>query len=200
MTNLEATRSIRKTGDELFHINGTELPINLLSFWQWSSSGLLGNALRGTLAEFIVASDLGCTKGVRQQWDAYDMKTHDGIKIEVKSGAFLQSWKQKKLSPIVFGVQPTFGWDAEENTVSIAKIRQSNIYVFCVLEHKDKSSVDPLDMSQWKFYVLPTRTLNEKIGSQKTIALPSLLKLNPIEARYGEIRKVVVQALASSDG
>ncbi len=50
--NLQAVETIMKTGKEPFIFNGDNLPINVLSFWQWSTSELLGNALRGVLAEF----------------------------------------------------------------------------------------------------------------------------------------------------
>jgi len=56
--------------------------------------------------------------------------------------------------------------------------------VFCVLAHKDKSTVNPLDLSQWEFYVLDTKVLNDKVPKQKTIALSSLLKLNPSQIKY----------------
>ena len=58
------------------------------------------------------------------------------------------------------------------------------MYVFCVLAHKDKSTVNPLDLSQWEFYVLDTKVLNDKVPKQKTIALSSLLKLNPSQIKY----------------
>lgn len=57
--NLEAVNTIMKTGKEPFLFNGNELLINVLSFWQWSTSELLGNALRGILAEFPDAHPIG---------------------------------------------------------------------------------------------------------------------------------------------
>ena len=61
------------------------------------------------------------------------------------------------------------------------------MYVFCVLAHKDKSTVNPLDLSQWDFYVLDTKVLNDKVPKQKTITLSSLLKLNPSQIKYDEL-------------
>ena len=60
------------------------------------ASHRLYDQLDARALDVIVASDLGCTDGVRQEWDAYDIETPDGIKVEVKSGAYLQSWSQKK--------------------------------------------------------------------------------------------------------
>jgi len=71
----------RKTGEEKFHSNGNPLGYDLLSFWQWSASDLIGNAMRGILAEYIVASAVGKTNGSRTEWDAFDIETNEGIKV-----------------------------------------------------------------------------------------------------------------------
>lgn len=187
MSDLGPIKSQAKTGDELFHAKGSVLDKNLLSFWQWSSSELVGNALRGMLAEYIVAMDLGCTDGVRQEWDAYDLETADGIKVEVKSAAYLQRWKQDDYSKIQFSIATTYGWDASTNTSSEQKVRQSDIYVFCVLKHKDQATVNPLNMEQWDFYVLPTVVLDMKLGKQKTLSLSRLMELEPLKVEHGNI-------------
>jgi len=70
-------------------------------------------------------------------------------------------------------------------------MRQSDIYIFCVLSHKDKNSVDPLDLSQWDFYILETKVLNEKVKTQKTITLSSLLKLDPIKIKYDNLKQEI---------
>ena len=105
--NLNKVETVKKTGLEHFLFNGQALPFNVLTFWQWSNSELLGNALRGILAEYIVASSINCTDNLRHQWDAYDLITDSGIKIEVKSSSYLQSWNQNKLSSLTFGIQET---------------------------------------------------------------------------------------------
>lgn len=72
---------------------GTEsLGTSLLDFWRWAYSDLLSNATRGVLAEFIVAKTLGCKTLVREPWDASDLVTPDGIRVEIKTSADLQSW------------------------------------------------------------------------------------------------------------
>lgn len=177
----------RKTGQEKFKLNGNPLNHDLLSFWQWSASDLISNAMRGILAEYIVAMAVDKTDGSRTEWDAFDIETDEGIKIEVKSGAYIQSWSQKKLSEIKFGIRPTQGWDSKTNSYSSEFARQSDVYVFCVLEHKNQETIDPLNINQWSFYVLATKQLNLAVGKQKTITLGSLKKLNPIVVPYEEL-------------
>lgn len=178
----------RRTGGERFVYQGEVLPhLSLIDFWQWSGSDLVSNAMRGVLAEYIVACDLGAADGVRTEWDAYDLRTKSDIKVEVKSAAYCQSWQQTKLSNICFGIAPTLGWDANTEIRATESVRQADVYVFCVLHHRDKATLDPLNLDQWDFYVLPARVLNEHCLIQKTITLSSLLRLNPKKVAYGEI-------------
>ena len=181
----------RKTGTEAFHRRGAPLGFDLLGFWQWSSSDLVSNVLRGKLAEYIVAQDLGIAKGTRTEWDAYDLETEAGIKVEVKSAAYVQSWKQSGASAIRFGIQPTLGWDASTNEYGLERRRQADVYVFCLLHHQEKPTLDPLDVTQWEFYVLPAAVLNERLPNQKGIGFATLLRLRPVKAAYGEIRAVL---------
>lgn len=189
--SLEAIKPIKKTGEECLYTEDLDLDIKLKDFWRWNCSDILNNTMRGVFAEFLVASDLGILSENRIEWDAYDLITEDGIKIEVKSSAYLQSWKQNKLSSIKFDIRPTQGWDSKDNKMDNEIKRQSDVYVFCLLSHKDKDTVDPLNLDQWEFYVLDTETINKRLGSQKTISLKPLLNLNPIRANYGSIRDAV---------
>lgn len=181
----------RKTGREPFHDNGRPLNDSLLSFWQWLASDLVGNAMRGMLAEYIVASAVGANEGYRTEWDACDIRTKEGIRIEVKSAAYIQSWPQDSLSAINFNIRPTFGWDADTNEQATEAKRQSDVYVFCVLNHQDQATIDPLDMGQWLFYVMATASLNKRVGNQKTITLSRLKELGPREASYSDLNSAI---------
>ena len=68
----------------------------MLGFSQWAYSDVSSNASRGILAEYIVASALGIAAATRREWDAYDLETQDGVKLEIKSASYLQSWAQAK--------------------------------------------------------------------------------------------------------
>jgi len=187
---LGALKTVVKSGNEPFHLNGKIINQNLLSFWQWANSEILGNTLRGVLAEYIVSIDIECPYEIREEWDAFDLISSDNRKIEVKSSSYIQSWQQTKLSNISFGIQPTVIWNENNTRSSVAK-RQADIYVFCLLAHKEKETIDPLNLAQWEFYVLSTNILNEKVGNQKTITLSSLLKLKPQKCNFGEINEAI---------
>lgn len=146
----------------------------MLDYWRWSNSDLVSNASRGILAEYIVGKALGCDVQVRDEWATYDLLTPERYRVEVKSSAYLQSWHQKKLSTITFGYGKRRGWDSETGTEEAEPLRNSDVYVFALLAHQDQSTLNPLDLAQWKFYVVPTAWLDARERSQHSITLPSL--------------------------
>jgi hypothetical protein len=181
----------RKDGGESFHLSEQPLHANLLGFWRWAFSDLTGNIQRGRLAEYIVALALGQADGVRVEWDAYDLLLADGTKIEVKSSAYLQSWEQVKLSTIRFGIAPTLYWDEQTRTSDDEKKRQADIYVFCLLHHKEQETLDPMDLDQWTFFVLPTQKLNEQLGGQKELGLAALGRLQARECSFAGLADAI---------
>jgi len=187
----------KRKGNEAFHRGGERCPFSVLDFWRWSSSDLLSNATRGIVAEYLVACDLEVTDGVRSEWDPYDLTTRSGTKIEVKSSAYLQSWYQEKLSAIQFSIAPTQAWDPKTGKYEAEKRRQGEVYVFCLLHHKDQATVDPLDVSQWSFFVLATSILDHELGDQRMLSLSRLLSLHPIEAQFGQIGRAVREVVVS---
>lgn len=171
--------------------NGEKIA-SLIDFWRWAYSDLVGNAERGALAEFIIACALGIQDTERISWDRYDLLMPEGIAIEVKTSGYLQTWEQKGLSKPVFGISPTYGWDSKTNKFDETKRRQSDIYVFCVHKHTEQRTVNPLSISQWEFYLMPTEKINEKFGAQKTVSLSSLKKAGAELCKYEKIRERVM--------
>lgn len=179
MTDNLARLSVRRrSGEETFHENGEPLDFRLLDFWQWSVSDIVSNATRGRLAEYLVARAIGVPNdAVRDEWAAYDLITPSGVKVEVKSAAYVQAWHQRTLSLVNFVTPPTRAWDPDTNEQAKEARRQADVYVFALLAHEDKQTIDPLNLAQWQFYVLPTATLDRRTRSQHSITLKSLLSL-----------------------
>jgi hypothetical protein len=164
-------------GNEIIHSDGNGLGVKVQDFWKWAFSDLLNNTNRGLFAEFLVAYALGLTDNVREEWAPYDLQTENGLHIEVKSAAFVQSWAQEDYTSIRFNIRETRAWDKDTGTYQEISKRQADIYIFAIQIHKDQKSVDCLNTSQWEFYVLPTHIMNKVAGSQMTIGLTSLKKL-----------------------
>lgn len=163
-------------------------------FWQWAYSDFLSNAQRGVLAEYIVGKALNCLKENRVEWDAHDLVTQDGIKIEVKSAAYVQSWQQERLSDLRFDIARKQSWFAETNTFSDTLERPADVYVFCVLAEKERQKIDPLDLHQWLFIVLPAETINNKLGEQKSVGLVTLERIGAHQVGFAELAVEIKKA------
>ena len=183
-----------KTGQELF----LGMPHSLLEYWAWAHSDIVSNSERGILAEYLVRCAVHAPSPCRIEWDAVDVISPEGIRIEVKSSAYLQTWKQEKLSRIQFDIAPKNAWDSVENSYASQRIRSADVYVFCLFNSKDLNTANPMDLAQWEFYVLATSVLNELVPKQKSISLTSLQKLGAKKVSF-EVLYTAIR-LASKEG
>jgi hypothetical protein len=188
----------RLSGTEVFRESGTSAGFDVLDFWRWSTSDLVMNTTRGVLAEYIVARALGLpTDCAREEWGAFDLETSAGLRIEVKSCAFVQSWAQDELSSIQFVVPKRLGWDPETNVMETTPRRHADVYVFALLAHKDKATIDPLNLDQWQFWAVATQALDERSRSQHSITLRSLNGLAGDSVRFPDLREAIQRAAVS---
>ena len=190
---------LKEPTDE-FRVRGGSPGATLGDYWRWSSSSVLDNTERGIVAEFLVANALGLTETPRVEWGSYDLETSSGTKIEIKSAAYLQSWRQKKRSTIRFGIARTKeAWDpatGESRTHSPPK-RIADIYVFCLLKQEHKATVDPLDTEQWEFYVVPTSVIDKEKPCSETIGLRPLKDLAGRPCSYDDLAAEVTRVAES---
>ena len=186
------------TGDEHIMFDGMPTGYLLSDFWAWSSSDLLNNTLRGHFAEFIVSASLGLNlKRPQADWAPYDvyypMDKRSGIRIEVKSAAYLQAWEQQRPSRIQFSIRPTRAWSSEDG-YGADVLRQSDVYVFCVYTGQDRRTANPLNLDDWDFYVLSTLVLNARCRDQRTISLSALEELGPKKVNFDGIEQAIIDA------
>ena len=187
----------RMTGAEPLTVGGEPLAGGpVIDFWRWSLSSLLDNTVRGLFAEYLVARALGAThNGVRVEWDAVDIVTESGLRVEVKSVSFLQSWAQTRASTPTVSIPETRAWDAHTSRFDPESRRQADVYVVCVLDVTDVADLDPLNLDHWRFLVVPTRVLNTEVPGQKSIVLHRLAALpGVIECTYTDLRDTVETA------
>lgn len=200
-TRLPRLTAVTKSGSEPFHAGGTEAGFALIDFWRWSASDLVSNTTRGVLAEFIVAKALRLrTDCPRDEWGRCDLLTPSGLKVEVKSAAYIQSWAQKAPSRVSFVVQGHRGWDPETNEMDPEASRHADVYVFALLAHQDKPSIDPLDLTQWQFWAVATAVLDARTRSQHSITVASLTKLAGEAVPFARLAEAVAQADESQHG
>jgi hypothetical protein len=168
---------------------------SLRDFWAWNMSDLRTNTVRSLLAEFLVAQALGATSRPRVEWDAYDVRTPDGITVEVKSGAYLQAWEQSKLSAITFTGLNGRTWVPGGGFSEVASYN-ADVYVFAVLTATEHAAYDALDLDQWSFWVLPRQVI-EELG-QKSIVLARVEALAGPSVTYAELAARVQNAASAS--
>lgn len=193
MEDLSRLTVVRATGAEPFTQGGRSLGFDLLSFWQWSSSDLVVNITRGLVAEYLVAQALDIASSIRDPWQPFDLQTPRGLTLEVKSCSYLQSWFQKKHSDLGFTIAETTAWSADSNAFCGEKKRQAHAYVFAVLKHREKATLNPREVDQWEFYLVPTHRIAERYGRRKRLSMKALLDLHPIQARYRELHVAIAQ-------
>ncbi len=209
----EANTAKRLKGNERFHLDGKEYA-SVKDFWAWANSDISNNTIRGILAEFLVAQALGLNiqKSIRKEWDPYDFLDLDGeTKIEVKCAAYVQSWHDDccPKSPIKFSIEPKRVEEVEhfkdkrscKRPWSEESKRRCHVYVFCLLKEQDRNKICPLDISQWKFYVVSTQRLDELDGElvkkgrnpRQNIYLSTLKEIGAKPVTYCKLRCAVDQ-------
>lgn len=179
------------TGNEKFIFKDKDLGKTMLNFWSWAYSDLIRNVNRGAFAEFVVheAMNTQCRNtpprtDFRVSMDAYDLLSPDGIRVEVKSSAYIQAWESEHPARISFRIAPAKSLDSSGNYSADSQYcRHSDVYVFCVWTAMSREQ-NILDLSLWDFYVIATKTLDQKVPNQKTITFQSLLSLQPRKVDY----------------
>jgi len=170
--------------------------VSVRDFWAWALGDLRMNSTRGMLAQFLVAKALGDPRLRDDGWGNFDVLTAEGIKVEVKSSGYLQSWKQRNLSKIVFSGLKGRSWDAETGYYSAEPEYRADVYIFAVHTCQDPSLYDPLDVDAWIFYVLPARVVRD-LG-QKTLSLARLTALAPSPVSWSKLPEAVQNSVNQS--
>jgi len=182
-----SVRAYNQKDDVLVGINEPLERSSLLDFWSWAFSDLCDDDIKGIFAEWMVLKLLGIPSTRRVSWANSDLITKSEVGIEVKSTSYWQSWKlidgfgkvrEIPSHPLPPDAKIAFhGLMARDSTdVSVSSDKQtfkSKLYVFAFQHEKDWHRWNAMDLSQWEFYLVPSRKL--KYGS---ISLPSLQSLN----------------------
>lgn len=182
---IKPTTAAALTGDERFvGVDGA-----VKDFWAYAMRDLRTNTTRGLLAEWLVAKAVGADP--HEEWESFDVLTPEGVRVEVKASAYLQSWEQRQLSSITFGRLRGQRWSGREGYAGDSSYN-ADVYVFCVQTATTHDDYDPLDVSQWSFYVVPSAAI-EATG-YKTIGLPTLLNLVDGPTEYHQLSAAITIA------
>ena len=149
-------------------------------FRRWALSDWRSPTTRGMLAEYFVRCATATDGRPAGDWNYVDIECSDGMTIEVKCSARLQPGKGGELvrrNPSFSIRQMTGAWSNRE-WAWLPKPdkprRWADVYVLCLENETDPLKYDPLDLSQWEFFVIPTFRLDEKFGNQKSVSVSRL--------------------------
>lgn len=165
-------------------------------FWSWAYSNLTSNTQRGTYAEYLVSIALDAKAPTKTDWGPYDVLSSEGIRVEVKSSAYLQAWKQDDISKIVFGINQSHKYDYNSSAYNYDAelVRQADVYVFCVETCQNRNELNERDLSQWDFYVISSAQINKKLGAHKTVTLSKLVKIGAMKTSFSNLKQAVTEA------
>ena len=145
------------------------------------SGDLVDNAARGRFAEWLVGNALGVIGDgdTRAEWDSVDLRYGD-LKIEVKDSGLSQSWNPRNRSTPSLGIAPRkMAWDAATDTWESfdPPRRTADVYVFCLHQAVPADNENVADPAQWTFWMIPTATLDDRLGAQQTVRVSTLNSL-----------------------
>ena len=164
-------------------------------FWQWGFSDLRLNIVRGIFAEFLVAKAVGDPADtLRDPWANFDVRTLEGVTIEVKSSAYLQAWPMKRLTTPTFTSLTSHG-DAREGK-SVEREVRADVFVFCLHTARSHAEYDPLDVTQWKFWVMSATRV--RFHGTRQVGL-TFVKENSPTYVWSDLREAVLAASSERD-
>ncbi|MCI6189593.1 MAG: hypothetical protein MR691_06560 [Clostridium sp.] len=172
----------KKSGREVFRYNNRSLSYNLKNFWSFQYSNLISSKIRDNISKFIVAKALNITDRKFEYFDGHDLTSKEGIPIDVRSASYITSLGEEPFKEIEFKIY---------KNGDIKKL-YGFIYVFCLLSHRTKEGLDPLDINQWEFYITTRSNLEKILNGDEKITLKKLILNDAIESEYENLYKDVI--------
>ena len=147
----------------------------VIDFWKWVISDLKEKTNMGMLAEFLVSWSINTDNKPKQYWKPYDLKTKNGKRIEVK------------FTSTNFVIKPTKRPD-KFNRLTKKATFNADIYVLCYFKNAEK---DPINLSNWKFWVFPKKKMRKLLNEKKSISIKKLESSKNKGLKFNELRKLL---------
>ncbi len=186
------------SGQEQFTLGGNSIGFSVLDYWRFQHSNIW--ASQEEIAEFIVAKALGQEQPYNKNgWTLWDMN-YQGKRIEVKETGYYHSWRidGKVSKQRTFSI--TQAYSVYKNRSSGSN-RQNDVYVFCLNTGDTQETSNPLALENWRFWVVPTSTINRLCGDNKTISLGRVKRIAGLKEGlvYDELREAVGKVIDGMD-
>ncbi len=174
-------------GNEIFTYNNNSLGFTWLDFWKFQYSNI--DNLKESIAEFLVAKALGIdTPHNTSYWTLFDI-LYRNTRIEVKQTAYYHPWNENGnvSNARIFDIKKANSSYENEKSPNIYE-RQNDIYVFCLNNGNTKETSNPLELSNWEFYIIPTSVINEQCQNNKTVSLGRIRSMGFSHFEFGQIK------------
>lgn len=150
---------------------------------------VMQNNLRGLWVELMVAEILGPDwKQVGNDWAPWDLERSDGLRVEVKQSASVQSWGNSTTSPrFSIAAAKAHYPDGKTYTPNPSGSRLADLYIFAWHEGGDQRIA-----TEWRFFVIRAEQLPRQ---QKSIGLKAIRKLT-VEIGAEDLREKVTNMAA----
>ena len=168
--------------------------IDINGFRRWAGGNLVDNRNRGIFAEWLVGQALDAIDAseFRQEWDVWDLQ-YRHASIEVKASGLSQYWSPLRRSRPSFGItvpkqiwcEQTKEWQANDQGT-----RPAGVYVFCLHTSLPATNANVVCPYTWEFWVIAGRTLDDRLGAQKTVR-PSTLDRLAERVEWDQIKEAV---------
>ena len=172
------------------------VPTNESVFLEWFRPSLSEDWMRGVVGEYWFANALGLLDDPREGWKPWDLETKTGIKVEVKTSGCLRR-KNNDIVPvknIKFDIDMVNVDEDPEKGLPAMRGRPATVYVFCLHNSLDPNTLNPLNPSQWNFYVIATAVLDAKRPKGKSTSLKPLKKLGVEETDFAGLKHAIIRA------
>lgn len=174
--------SILLTGKESITLGGESTDFTVLDFWRFQFSSIYH--MQEEIAEFIVSMALGLKAPHNKNlWTTWDID-YRGKRIEIKETGYYHSFNEegRVSQQRTFGI--TKAYSRYKDNQSDYK-RQNDVYVFCLNIGDTREASNPLELNHWRFWVIPTETINRLCGDNKTISLVRIKKITGLNDGIG---------------
>jgi hypothetical protein len=195
--------------DKLIGIDEISGEQTIADFWRWAFSDLCDDDVKGIFAEWLVCRLLDLPMTRRFSWANCDIRTPGGVRIEVKSSAWWQSWRLlngdgspreprvepsqviqfrrlKSRDPELYGV-------CQGGEKDIVASYHADLYVFAIQNEHNAEIWNALDLRQWTFYLL---TRNQVEGTGYASMSLKWLESKHSSLTAAEFRKAGLAALS----
>ena len=152
----------------------------------YGAAGLMGNlyaesGLKPGNLQNSYEKSLGMNEAYNTgYWTAQSIKYRER-RLELRSAAYMKS---------IADIEPS----VEHIRHIDIRVRENDVYVFCLLPGKTKEKANPLVLDNWKFYVIPTWYIRLECGSNGTITMAKVQRLVK-QTEFKDLKADIDQAI-----